>query len=74
MSAETEPSKDLTVVVPVRTEAVEFEEILEVYGKEFDRRGMSFEFVFVLDGTPDSLFEDLGRRRPTDRSVRLSAN
>jgi len=71
MSDAVEPTKDLTVVVPVQSDAVEFEEILEQYGREFDRRGMDYEFVFVLDGASDKLFEDLGRRRPPNRSVRL---
>lgn len=63
--------KDLTVVIPVHTVEVEFEEILESYGREFDRRGISYEFVFVLDGTPESLFKDLAARRPAGRPVRL---
>lgn len=71
MSSETPGGKDLTVVVPVRSDHVEFEEILEQYGKEFDERGISSEFVFVLDGQSDDLFEDLARRRPENRSVRL---
>ncbi len=63
--------RDLTVVVPVQDSSVEFEEILEQYGNQFEERGISYEFVFVLDGTSDTLFEDLGRRRPKNRSVRL---
>ena len=66
-----EITTDLTVVVPVQSVEVEFEEILEQYGREFDQRGIDYEFVFVLDGTPDSLFDDLARRRPADKSVRI---
>jgi len=62
---------DLTVVVPVQGTDVEFEEIIEQYGREFDRRGITSEFVFVLDGTPEALWVDLAQRRPKDRSVRL---
>lgn len=71
MSADDSDSIDLTVVVPVRSEGVEFEQILEAYGAEFDQLGVSHEFVFVLDGTPKELFEDLGQRRPANRSIRL---
>lgn len=63
--------RDITVVIPVHDERVEFEAILEQYGREFTKRGYTFEFVFVLDGAPDRLFEDLGRRRPDGVSVRL---
>jgi glycosyltransferase involved in cell wall biosynthesis len=63
--------RDLTVVVPVHDEKVEFEAILREYGREFDKRGISWEFVFVLDGTPDRLFEELAARRPPGVSVRL---
>lgn len=63
--------RDLTVVVPVHDEAVEFEAIIEQFGREFAKRGLTYEFVFVLDGTPDSLFEDLAARRPHGISVRL---
>jgi glycosyltransferase involved in cell wall biosynthesis len=69
--SETTAERDLTVVVPVHDERVEFEAILEQYGREFEKRGLSHEFVFVLDGAPDRLFEDLGRRRPSGTSVRL---
>ena len=71
MNDAEETIRDLTVVVPVHNEGVEFEEILEQYGREFDERGISYEFVFVLDGTSEAFFEELGRRRPKDRSVRL---
>jgi glycosyltransferase involved in cell wall biosynthesis len=63
--------RDVTVVVPVHDERVEFEEILSRYAHEFEKRGLTHEFVFVLDGTPDALFEELGRRRPAGMSVRL---
>jgi hypothetical protein len=68
-----EPSteRDVTVVIPVHDERVEFEEILSRYAQEFEKRGLTHEFVFVLDGTPDALFEELGRRRPAGMSVRL---
>jgi len=69
--SETTAERDVTVVVPVHDERVEFEAILEQYGREFEKRGLSHEFVFVLDGAPDRLFEDLGRRRPSGTSVRL---
>lgn len=62
---------DLTVIVPVHDERVEFDEILARYGAEFDKRGVSYEFVFVLDGASDRLFEELGQRRPKGKSVRL---
>ncbi len=62
---------DLTVIVPVHDENVEFDEILARYGEQFDQRGVTYEFVFVLDGASDRLFEELGRRRPKDKSVRL---
>ncbi|MBM4015550.1 MAG: glycosyltransferase [Planctomycetes bacterium] len=63
--------RDLTVVVPVHDDKVEFEAILREYGREFERRGIFYEFVFVLDGTPDRLFEELAARRPPGVSVRL---
>jgi len=66
-----EAPRDVTVVVPVKGSELEFEEIIEAYGREFDRRGLTSEFVFVLDGTPESMFDDLARRRPAGRSVRL---
>ncbi len=63
--------RDLTVVVPVHDDHVEFEAIVEQFGREFDRRGLSYEFVFVLDGATDKLFESLATRRPKGKSVRL---
>jgi glycosyltransferase involved in cell wall biosynthesis len=67
--------RDLTVVVPVHDERVEFAEILDQYGSEFDKRGITYEFVFVLDGTSDRLFdrlaEELAKRRPSGVSARL---
>jgi glycosyltransferase involved in cell wall biosynthesis len=70
-----EADRDLTIVVPVHDEKVEFGAILDQYGREFDQRGLSYEFVFVLDGTSDRLFDELRaeleRRRPTGTSVRL---
>jgi len=71
MSHEPLSERDVTVVVPVHDERVEFEEILARYAQEFEKRGLTCEFVFVLDGTPDALFEELGRRRPAGMSVRL---
>ena len=62
---------DLSVVVPVGSTEVEFERILELYGKEFDTRGLSVEFVFVLDGLEDDFFHALAERRPADRKVLL---
>ena len=67
----TDSSCDITVVVPVQNADVEFDEILEAYSKQFERRDASYEFVFVLDGNSEALFEDLARRRPKDKSVRL---
>jgi glycosyltransferase involved in cell wall biosynthesis len=69
--ADHDGERDLTVVVPVHDDQVEFEAILEQYVREFERRGITYEFVFVLDGTSDKLFEELGRRRPSDTSVRI---
>ena len=67
--------RDLTVVVPVHDERVEFVEILDRYGKELEKRGITFEFVFVLDGTSDRLFDrladELAKRRPAGISARL---
>ncbi len=62
---------DLTVIVPVHDEHVEFNEILAQYGAEFEKRGVTYEFVFVLDGASERLFEELGGRRPKGTSVRL---
>lgn len=66
-----EDERDLTVVVPVHDDRVEFEAILQQYGREFDKRRISYEFVFVLDGAPERLFEQLAARRPKGISVRL---
>ncbi len=67
--------RDLTVVVPVHDDQVEFEAILDSYGREFEKRGLSHEFVFVLDGTSDRLFDrlaqELARRRPSGTNARL---
>ena len=63
--------RDLTVVVPVHDDKVEFEAIIREYGREFEKRRLSYEFVFVLDGTPERLFEELAARRPPGVSVRL---
>lgn len=73
--SERDVERDLTVVVPVHDEGVEFTAILDQYGREFERRGLTHEFVFVLDGTSDQLFErlaeELARRRPTGTAARL---
>jgi hypothetical protein len=75
MSGDLDTERDLTVVVPVHDENVEFAEILDRYGRELDRRRLSHEFVFVLDGTSDALFEklreELARRRPSGVHARL---
>ena len=73
--SERDGERDLTIVVPVHNESVEFGAILDAYGREFEKRGATYEFVFVLDGTSDKLFdqlaEELEKRRPTGTSVRL---
>ena len=74
--SERDSERDLTVVVPVHDEHVAFGEILELYGREFDQRGLDWEFVFVLDGTSDTLFDQLRdelEKRRAGEGKRLAA-
>ncbi|MEW6746365.1 MAG: glycosyltransferase [Planctomycetota bacterium] len=69
---------DVSCVIPVGPEGADFHEIIQRFGHEFGRRGATSEFIFVLDGAPDSLFEEyrkakeeLDRKHPEGPSLQI---
>ncbi|MBK6941164.1 MAG: glycosyltransferase [Planctomycetes bacterium] len=62
---------DLSVVIPVLTDAPELRAVLDGCAKVFARRKLKAEFVVVLDGVSDQVFDQAQRARPPGMNVRL---
>ncbi|MFO0982085.1 MAG: glycosyltransferase [Planctomycetota bacterium] len=66
---------DVSAVIPVSDERIDFQEIVREYGREFRRRGVACEFIFVLDGPLERLFDEIARfakrRQPADPIVKI---
>jgi glycosyltransferase involved in cell wall biosynthesis len=63
---------DISAVIAVMEESPELPEIIRQYGKEFDDRGATWEFVLVLDGLGEELTRSLKESLPEDAPVRLA--
>lgn len=66
---------DVSAVIPVAEERIDFQEIVREYGREFKRRDITSEFIFVLDGPLERLFDEIAqfakRRGPGDPIVKI---
>ena len=62
---------DVSVVIPVGDNVSELAEVLRTCSAELNERGCTFEFVVVLDGVVDSVFEQAKLARPEGANVRL---
>ncbi len=57
-SPQPEPERlDVTVIVPVDSEAAEVEDVVKALGGELDRLGRSWEFILVFDGVAGPAWE-----------------
>lgn len=63
---------DISAVIAVMEESPELPEIIRQYGREFDDRGATWEFVLVLDGLGEELTRSLRESLPEDAPVRLA--
>jgi hypothetical protein len=63
---------DISAVIAVMEESPELPEIIRQYGREFDDRGATWEFVLVLDGLGEELTRSLKASLPEDAPVRLA--
>ena len=54
---------DVTVVVPVQSAVAPVRELVHELGKELQRQGRTWEFVFVFDGVEGSAWEELQEMR-----------
>ncbi len=62
---------DVSAVIAVGGSAPELGDVLLRYHEEFQKRGASAEFVVVLDGVSDAMFELAQAARPVGANVRL---
>jgi glycosyltransferase involved in cell wall biosynthesis len=62
---------DLSAILAVAGPAPELGEVLRRFHAEFARRGLDVEFVVVLDGVSDEVFDEAQTARPRNVNVRL---
>jgi hypothetical protein len=62
---------DVSAVLAISSDCPDLEEIIRQYGAEFVDRGLSYEFVVVLDGLGEALTARLRQRLPEGHRVRL---
>ena len=62
---------DVSVVIPVGDDVSELAEVLRTCNAELDERGSETEFVVVLDGVSDEVFEEAKKARPKGVNVLL---
>ena len=71
-SKQGEPeAPDVSAVIAVGGAAPELGDVLLRYHEEFQKRGATAEFVVVLDGVSDAMFEAAQAARPVGANVRL---
>ena len=70
-AATTAQAPDVSVVMSIGEQVPELKATLERYRAEFERRGKAVEFVVVLDGVSDHVFQDAQAARPVGANVRL---
>lgn len=63
---------DISAVIAVLDECPELSEIVRQYGREFDDRKLSWEFVLVLDGIGDEKTAEVRAAIPEGAPVRLA--
>ncbi len=62
---------DVTIVVPVQSEAAEVRQVVEALGGELERQGRTWECIFVFDGVTGRAWEIVqGMRESYGRQVR----
>lgn len=62
---------DVSLVIPVFDECPDFPVIIDRFGGELKSRGAAYEFIFVFDGVPDYVFQQVTREKPKDHPVKL---
>ena len=62
---------DVSFVIPVFRDCLDFHLIVDRFGKEMKQRGESFEFIFVCDGIADDAFEAIRSQQPKHHAVKL---
>lgn len=72
-SASEEPPVSVSVVVPVVARCDDLLEIYRAFSAQLEREGLSYEFLFVLDGGAPPLPDELLRRARTDGRLRFLA-
>lgn len=72
LTGAAEVAPDVSLVIPVGGGGVtELAEVLQRFAREYAKRRAAVEFVVVLDGVADAVFEDAKRARPPGANVRL---
>lgn len=61
----------VSAVIPIGQAAPELKEVLTRFAAEFARRGATAEFVVVLDGVSDAVFDEVKASCPAGSNVRL---
>jgi len=72
MKEETFPAVGLSLVIPVYNEEGNVRLLWERSVPVLDRLGVSWEMIFVDDGSTDGTFAELGRLHSEDRRVRVT--
>ncbi|MBU0755645.1 MAG: glycosyltransferase [Planctomycetes bacterium] len=62
---------DVTLVIPVFHDCPDFNLIIERFGAEIKSRGATYEFIFVFDGVPDYIFQEVTAHKPAAHPVKL---
>lgn len=68
---ETPAAPAVSVVISLGDKVTELRAVLEACQRELDARGLSTEFVVVLDGVTDEVFQEAQDARPAGANVRL---
>ncbi len=67
----TQAAPDISVVMCIGEHVPELRTTLEQFRAEFERRGKTAEFVVVLDGVSDQVYQEAYASRPPGANVRL---
>ena len=68
---------DLSIVIPLLNEEESLKELEEWIRKTLTRHGLSFEIIFIDDGSTDrswSIIEEISRRQSNVRGIKFRRN
>jgi len=68
---------DVSVIVPVVDRSDDLEKLFELYSESFRKKGFSFEFIFVVDGSFNKAFQilkDLRKKHPEIKILKFAKN